>query len=330
MDAGSTNTAPGRTFLSRLRWRELCFIAGATVILLTSAVGRVCHAAEPADDGTRLAGSTGTFAGIVFAWIPAGTFEMGSKLSADNAKMIFGGRAKDSQDELPRHGVELTRGFWLSTCEVTNSAFEQFAGVTGYETQAEREGRGRTYDGDKWEDQEAVSWREPGWDIVPDQPVVLVSWNDAQAHVDWLNTLGEGRFRLPTEAEWEYACRAGGIGLYGFGDFASALPEHGWYRANRLERGHFYPAQVATRPPNAWGLHDMHGNVGEWCQDWYDAAYYSYCLGTDPQGPEVGTHRILRGGSWSSHDRFCRSAARTCALPERRYVVVGYRLCRDE
>lgn len=278
----------------------------------------------------REPGAAETFAGIAFAWIPAGEFLMGSKLSAENVEMIFGGKREDYRDELPQHDVTLSKGFWMGRYEVTNAQFEQFASATGYRTDAEREGRGRALNGDRWEDREGASWRTPGWDPQPTQPVVLVSWRDAQAHVDWLNTLGQGRFRLPSEAEWEYACRADGFGVYSFGDYADSLPANARYRANALELGEACPAPVGTKLPNPWNLYDMHGNVGEWCRDGYDAAYYTYSPAVDPQGPEAGAQRVVRGGSWYSYDRYCRSASRTCAAAEYRYVVLGYRLCRDD
>lgn len=244
--------------------------------------------------------------------------------------MVFGGDAGHFQDEHPRHSVRLTKGFWMSKYEVTNGQFEQFANATGYKTEAEREGSGRVWNGTDWEDRGGASWRHPGWDIDPNQSVALVSWNDARAYIDWLNSRGDGLFRLPTEAQWEYACRAGGIGLFCYGDEVSKLGEYARYRANALALGEAYPALVGTKKPNAWGLYDMHGNVSEWCQDWYDEGYYAYAPAANPQGPENGTYRSLRGGSWYSFPQFFRSASRTRGIPSYRYFVLGFRICRDE
>jgi formylglycine-generating enzyme required for sulfatase activity len=156
----------------------------------------------------------------------------------------------------------------------------------------------------------------------PNRPVERVSWEDAQAFIGHLNTReGHTRYRLPTEAEWEYAACAGSTTLYYFGDDSSRLGEYAWYGENAGGQTH----PVGTLQPNAWGLYDMHGNVWEWVQDWYST--YTTEAVTDPQGPASGSSRVLRGGSWSDGAWHCRSAYRDCA-PGYRSDNLGFRLLR--
>jgi formylglycine-generating enzyme required for sulfatase activity len=151
-----------------------------------------------------------------------------------------------------------------------------------------------------------------------DLPVEQVSWHDTQLFIDQLNALKNGNhYRLPTEAEWEFAARAGSSG-----DYAGDLPEMAWYERNAGGTTH----PVGTKAPNAWGLYDMHGNVWEWCQDWYDEHYYANSPLRDPLGPSSGQSRILRGGSWYCFDNFCRSSNRGRYAPEGRLNSHGFRL----
>jgi len=131
-------------------------------------------------------------------------------------------------------------------------------------------------------------------------------------------------YRLPTEAEWEYACRSGTTTAYGFGDNVSRLGDYGWFRSNS-DSGGTHP--VGEKKPNAWGLYDMHGNVYEWCQDWYGA--YPSGSATDPTGATSGSYRVYRGGSWYNIARYCRSAYRDGPTPEDRYTILGFRVLRS-
>jgi formylglycine-generating enzyme required for sulfatase activity len=152
----------------------------------------------------------------------------------------------------------------------------------------------------------------------PNRPVEQVSWNDAQEFIAKLNAKNDGyRYRLPTEAEWEYAARAGTTGAY-----AGDLDAMGWYDKNSGGKTHL----VATKTANAWGLYDMHGNVWEWVQDWYGD--YSAVAVTDPVGPNTGSFRVYRGGSWSNWAQYCRSALRDFHSPDIRYNNLGFRLLR--
>jgi formylglycine-generating enzyme required for sulfatase activity len=159
----------------------------------------------------------------------------------------------------------------------------------------------------------------------PTNPVENVTWNDCQ---DFLKKLGEkcglpqGSYRLPTEAQWEYACRAGSTSLWFFGDSELGLNEYGWYKDNSEQKTH----PVGGKKPNAWGLFDMHGNVWEWCADWFGQDYYKASLGSDPMGPPSGSRRVYRGGSWSNGGGGCRSADRCGDEPDRRGTYLGLRV----
>ena len=155
------------------------------------------------------------------------------------------------------------------------------------------------------------------------RPVERVSWEDTQGFIRKLNMReGRARYRLPTEAEWEYACRAGSQTSYSFGDAPPQLDAYGWYADNSGEMTH----PVGQRKPNTWGLYDMHGNVWEWVQDWYGA--YAPEPVTDPQGPASGSERVFRGGSWVNPAMGCRSAFRYRLAPGRRFDYLGFRLLR--
>ena len=156
-----------------------------------------------------------------------------------------------------------------------------------------------------------------------------VSWDDATEFCKKLTALEHKRgklpanqtYRLPTEAEWEYACRAGTTTAYSFGDKQSSLGDYAWYDDNSDHKLH----EVATKKPNPWGLFDMHGNVYEWCEDWYED---SLSGGNDPKGPSAGSYRVLRGGSWSHGASDCRSALRYNFRPTDRDYFYGFRIVR--
>ncbi|MBQ9126485.1 MAG: SUMF1/EgtB/PvdO family nonheme iron enzyme [Thermoguttaceae bacterium] len=222
-----------------------------------------------------------------FRYCPAGTFTMGSPESES------GRFSWENQ-----HEVTLTRGFWMLETEVTQALWES---VTGENPMVKAWG---------------ADWKGPK------KPVGRVSWEDCQEFIEKLNSLGiapEGlKFRLPTEAEWEYACRAGTSGPYA----GSSLDSMGWYKDNSDGDNH----EVGKKAPNAWGLYDMHGNVREWCSDWFDSATYDAASQTDPTGPSSGSYRVLRGGCWDCGAEYCRSAGRDFSDPTYRYFIYGFRL----
>jgi len=195
-------------------------------------------------------------------------------------------------DEKPVHRVTISRPFYLQTTEVTQG---------------------------QWQ---AVMGDNPSHFINGDYyPVESVSWNDVQTFLNKLNALDPGKnYRLPTEAEWEYACRAGTTGeQYG------ELNAIAWYNKNSGRQTH----PVGKKQPNAWGLYDMLGNVMEWCADWYDASYYARSPATDPLGSSSGSYRVLRGGSWVNYVDYTRSADRDRNYPGFRYDDYGFRCARD-
>jgi formylglycine-generating enzyme required for sulfatase activity len=173
---------------------------------------------------------------------------------------------------------------------------------------------------DQWE---AVMESNPSHFAKGNYPVENVSWEDCQQFIERLNDqTGRAKYRLPTEAEWEYACRAGSSTAYSFGDDKKKLSEYGWYHANSGGKSH----PVGQKLPNPWGLYDMNGGVWEWCKDWY--APYPRWKAIDPEGPSKGSDRVLRGGSWSDGPRRCRSGFRSYFSPDFRCDFFGFRLAR--
>ncbi len=198
----------------------------------------------------------------------------------------------------------------------------------------------------------------PGWDIGQDHPAVYVSWNDAVAFCNWLSKKEGTKYRLPTETEWEYACRAGTETRYSFGNDADGLvrvgnvadeeTRRGWPNATivALEKskkedtnipfpylsgrdGYTYTAPVGKFHPNAFGLHDMHGNVSEWCSDWFDERYYENSPTDDPKGPSAGSYRVVRGGGWNLTAVDYRCASRSGGKPAGRARDTGFRVVRE-
>ncbi len=256
--------------------------------------------------------------GMEFVYINPGSFMMGSPDSEQ-------GR----QDDEYQHLVELTREFYLQATEVTVGQWRSFAEGREYETEAERQGWAWIWDGRRWGKKYGYYWDRPGFDQNDDQPVTCVSWNDAQKFIEWLNQSDDqGAYRLPTEAEWEYAARAGSETAFANGDisepkcgFDANLNLMGWYCGNADSKSY----SVGLKQANEWGLYDMHGNVWEWCQDWY-ANEYPTDSAADPKGPSSGPGRVVRGGGWDYTARRCRSAFRSREWPSDRFNYLGFRV----
>ncbi|QGU03358.1 formylglycine-generating enzyme family protein [Corynebacterium comes] len=278
-----------------------------------------------------------------FADIPTGTFTMGDHHHEGNPK----------DGETPIHQVNLP-AFRMQTTTVTNTHFQEFIDATGYRTTAEHFGISAvfyaTFQGQRsdilnqaagvpwWLAVQGADWRHPDGPASTltgreDHPVVHVSFDDAQAYCAWAGT------RLPTEAEWEYAARGGlqgqrlawGDELTPGGEWNCNIWQGQFPHENTAEDGYLTTAPVHTYHPNGYGLWQMAGNVWEWCQDWFDADYYSHSPVDDPHGPETGRRRVLRGGSYLCHDSYCnryRVAARNSNTPDSTSGNISFRVVR--
>ena len=254
------------------------------------------------------------------ALIPAGSFMMGSDDGDD--------------EEKPVHEVYVD-AFYLDKYEVTVAQFKKFIEATGYKTDAEKAGSSYAWSGTKWKEKKGVNWRHDaeGKSIGGDRmnhPVIHVSWNDAKAYAQWAGK------RLPTEAEWEYAARGGFTGVGGKTKY-----EYPWGNDASHEQANYSgtggrdqweeTSPVGSFSPNGYELYDMAGNVWEWCEDWYDENYYSKSPKQNSKGPESGTYRVLRGGSWNDFPHNLRYAYRFYFgfVPTYRGSVVGFRCAQD-
>jgi sulfatase modifying factor 1 len=231
--------------------------------------------------------------GMKLKEIPAGTFLMGSP--SDET-----GR----EDNETQHPVTISKAFYMQTTEVTQG---QWKAVMGTEP---------------WKGEQYV---KEG----PNYPATYVSWNDAIAYCKKLSEKEGKTYRLPTEAEWEYACRAGTKTAWSFGDDEKALGDYAWYRENAYDIDERYAHQVELKKPNAFGLYDMHGNVWEWCHDYFEEDYYKQSPEQDPRGLASGSFRVFRGGSWYYDSRGTRSAFRLRGGAGYRNRFNGFRLVRE-
>ena len=235
---------------------------------------------------------------MVLIEIPAGDFTMGSPAGE-----------KDHKDNEEPVAVTLTKPFGLGKTEVTQGQWQQVMGTEPWKS-------------------------EGGAQADKDCPATYVSWDDAVEFCDLLTDLErkagkistKRSYRLPTEAEWEYACRAGTTTVFSFGD-GSKLDEYAWFDGNASNAGEQYVHKVGLKKPNPWGLHDMHGNVWEWCSDWYGEKLSG---GADPIGHEGGSDRVGRGGCWWGNPVVCRSAIRDYSVPSARNGRLGFRVARSQ
>lgn len=250
------------------------------------------------------------FIGMKFVGIPAGSFYMGS--CKPGMVCSSGSSDSDAKDnETPQHKVRISKGFQMGMYEVTLGQFKQFIAGASRSDLLNDDFRRYNNHGD----QDAVT---------------KVSWNDAQAFIHWLNKKERSyHYRLPTEAEWEYAARAGRQTVYSWGNSKNVAGRYAWYDENAYNVGAKYTHAVGVKQPNAWGLYDMHGNAWEWVEDWYDARYYRNSPVTDPAGPRSGQYRVNRGGSWNNFVKNLRSANRNWNSPDLRKGIIGFRLVRE-
>jgi formylglycine-generating enzyme required for sulfatase activity/predicted Ser/Thr protein kinase len=264
--------------------------------------------------------------GMKLVLVPAGEFLMGATAS----ELV-------DINEKPQHPVTISRPFYMGMYEVTVGQFRQFLKGGTYKTDAERRPDVKG------------TWQNPGYEQSDEHPVVYVSWNDAAAFCEWLSTKEGQTYRLPTEAEWEYACHAGKASRYADGDRPEALegmanvldatyllkyPLPKRDDAAAWEDGYAGVAPVGQYRPNAFGLYDLHGNVWEWCADWFDPYYYKVSPSRDPKGPvrpivdngQVKLLRVFRGGAWDTAPRDMRCAVRNCHWTDFASDFVGFRV----
>jgi formylglycine-generating enzyme required for sulfatase activity len=279
--------------------------------------------------------------GIKLMPIPPGEFDMGTPDEFE----LWGGYQRDISDERPQHHVRLTRAYYLSAHEVTVGQFRQFVDSTAYRTTAEKSGQGGMHlfvSASRYEARPELNWRNPGFPQDDTHPVVQVSWDDAMAFCKWLSEKEGAIYRLPSEAEWEYACRAGIPAYWSFGSTnwfcghtanvadASLKAAYGRYNvAGVWNDGFVYSAPVGSLLPNGFGLYDMHGNVYEWCSDWYNPVYYSISEEVDPAGPQMGKNHVQRSGSFFLHNAESRSADRDSGPPDQAQSHLGFRVVRE-
>jgi formylglycine-generating enzyme required for sulfatase activity len=286
--------------------------------------------------------------GIHLVPIPEGVFQMGSGESTEELATLDDAESLRFKDELPQHPVRLTRPFFMGKYEVTVGQFRQFVEQTGYETEAERAGAGayafnattREFEWGK-----KFNWQNTGWSQTNDHPVVNVSWNDCVAFCRWLSEKEGRTYRLPTEAEWEYACRAGTETRYASGNsiddlaLVANLGDESFRQIIRPgysnvvlvagQEGPAFTTPVGKFASNAFGLHDMHGNVFEWCNDFYASTYYQQSPLIDPIGPATGTKQVIRGGSFFNSPFYSRSSFRNGFAPNARVPYLGFRVAME-
>jgi formylglycine-generating enzyme required for sulfatase activity len=264
---------------------------------------------------------------VNYVLIRGGEFTMGSP-----AKEL----ERDSDET--QHQVKVS-DFYLCKYAVTVADFRKFVEAKGSQTEVETGDGSYVWDGTTWQKRAGINWRYGVSGSVRPQseenhPVLHVSWKDAVAYCKWMEEKTGKKFRLPTEAEWEYACRAGTTTPFNTGENLTTDQANydGNYPYNNNEKGEYSKNTVAVDSfaPNAWGLYNMHGNVYEWCGDRYGGNYYEECKtkGTveNPVGPETGSDRVLRGGSWGGRAGGCRSAYRDGGTPGYRSNIAGFRL----
>jgi formylglycine-generating enzyme required for sulfatase activity len=239
--------------------------------------------------------------GMKLRLIPPGEFTMGAA-PEDLAAIIALARTAKALDSeismLKNEGVpspvRLTKPYYLGVCEVTRGQFRKFVDATGYKTTVERTGQGGwSHHNRHWVQRPEHTWATPGdWEPRDDEPVVHLTWDDVRAFCQWLSRADGRTYTLPTEAQWEFACRAGATTQYSFGDDRQLVGQYAWY----VENSDSKPHAVATKLPNPFGLFDMCGDPYEWCQDFWTEGWYGRSSADDPKGPEFGVSRVIRGG----------------------------------
>ena len=230
--------------------------------------------------------------------IPAGKFQMGSPETEDGRK----------DDEGPQHEVTISKPFYMGACEVTQAQWRVVMGT------------------EPWVGKYLAK-------SDPNNPASWITWDAATAFCEALSKITGKKVTLPTEAQWEYACRAGSNTVYYFGDDSSRLGDYAWYKRNTygkmeelLDKDAMYTRPVGQKKPNAFGLYDMHGNVWEWCRDWYDEKFYAKANKVDPENTTKTEYRVLRGSAWFKIPEDCRAAIRFGEFTDSGYDYIGFRV----
>ena len=330
-------------------FRQACMVALAVLAVLGSFT--LAMAQEPKETGAKQITNS---IGMKLILIPAGEFMMGGKESAAATAAFFkknygmGYLTADSfKGEHPQHRVRITKPFYLGTYHVTRGQFRQFVKESGYKTDAEKGNNpgavGWNPDKNTFAFDKDYSWRNAGFQQADEHPVVCVSWNDAVAFSEWLSRKEGKTYRLPTEAEWEYACRAGTTTRYYSGDDPETLASIGNIadaalkkkvpKANAIKAddGYVFTGLVGKFKPNAFGLYDMYGNAWQWCADWYGEDYYGKSPVDNPKGPDTEGIHVLRGGSWIGGPDCACSASRYWLKPgDLSYCFAGFRVARNQ
>jgi len=328
-----------RTRLVQPRRVESVLKVGALLIMLlqgeltpafnATSVANPPRAPFPADAAPSMARAPGT----VFrdcadcpemVVIPGGHLTMGSSEAEKSWAAGHGSNLESVADESPQHQVSLW-GFALGKYDVTREQYAAFVRETAYPA-----GDGCGRDSFKWDKQAGVTWQSPGFGQTGHDPVVCVSWHDAKAYISWLNgkvrrlNSNQGRYRLPSESEWEYATRAGSATRFWWGDNDSDADANAWFKGNSGSRTH----PVGLKPANGFGLHDMVGNVWQWTEDCYADTYAKAPI--DGHSADTGNDclRVDRGGSWMYSLWLLRSATRERNPADFRDVIMGFRLAR--
>ena len=254
--------------------------------------------------------------------LPPGEFDMGSTeqeveelVAAVKASGVDASIAEWFRNQTPRHHVRITRPFCLGKHEVTVAQFRQFVDATGHESEAEKQGKGTTavdFSTAQWNPNTGFTWKAPGFSQGEDHPVGCLSWDDGVAFCRWLSEREKASYRLPTEAEWEYACRAGTTTRFFTGDHPRTLRGYANLPDLALRKvlaklptsapwndGFAYTSPVGRFRPNAFGLHDMYGNAAEFCADWYAPDYFQTSPVDNPPGPATGPGRVIRSSQWA-------------------------------
>jgi sulfatase modifying factor 1 len=268
--------------------------------------------------------------------VPA-SVQTNEKERTDNMVLIKGGMFEMGSDkgidEMPLHRVTVS-DFYLAKYELTIAEFKAFVDATGYKTDADKEGSSYVYTND-WKEQKGVNWKyDTRGNLRPsneyNHPVVHVSWNDAVAYCEWLSKETGLKYRLPTEAEWEYAAGGGSNGRTQWSGTSneSTLIRYANYSGN--QDGYANTAPVGSLQANFLNLYDMTGNVLEWCSDWYGSNYYYSSPSKNPTGPASGSYRVQRGGAWHYNPESCRVADRFFVSSSYRSLNAGFRLARTK